>query len=564
MVVTNVLSGQTLRFIKDDSREEFNHWLASTKPTIVGHNILSFDVPALNRLWSSGISFDCCVDTLVLSYLGDPAREGGHSLDSWGARLGVPKIEFNDWSNFSQEMLTYCERDVELNVLVFKHLCEEMSRFSELSCEIEHKTRVIIDEQQTKGVWFDVEAARDLRDRLRAREAELTETIHEVFPPRLVVKNTYNYRVKADGSPYASYLRHVEEYPKLQFNRSGTKYRVFDWQTFNIGSPSQRVERLLQLGWKPRNFTPKGNPKVDEESLLSFAEKTDNKAVEAMAEWLVCNGRANMLENWLGAVQDDQRIHGRVFSCGAGTRRMRHTNPNTANIPGNAAPYGRECRALWGVAADSGRRFLGCDAKGLEGRVMVHYLGEPAAVEYFLNGDAHTANAKAIGYERGPTKNIFYAFLYGATDKKLGSMVGKGVAEGARIRAALEANIPGLARLIADIKKEYTENKGWLETIDGGWVKCPSPHAALNYKFQSAGAIFMKRAAIILKEWLGPYDAHKVLDVHDEWQFDVAERHAHQVGDLMVKAMQQAGRDLGFTVPMDGDYKIGRNWSMTH
>jgi DNA polymerase I len=561
-VAQNVERGNKISFTDAEDFREFAHG-----KVFVGHNILSFDVPALRRLWGVDISDADCVDTLVLSYLWYPQNPDGHSLDAWARVLDpkTPKLDFHDWSRFTSEMLRYCERDVEITTRLYLHLCDVMGRqgFSELSVWIEHQTRAIINEQQRRGFFFDVASATALRDTLRAREAQLTETIHEVFPPELVVQNTYDYRLKADGQPYASYIRHVEQYPKIQFNRAGTKYRVFDWEPFNIGSPKQRAERLIKVGWKPKTFTPTGAPKVDEESLVAFAEASGNAAATAMAEWLVCNGRANMITTWLNEVQNDSRIHGRVFSCGAGTRRMRHTQPNTANIPSVDAKYGVECRSLWGVPG-SDRRLVGCDAAGLEGRVLVHYLGNPAAAAYFLEGDPHQSNADAVGYERRPTKNLFYAFMYGASNKKLGSMVGKGHAEGERIRNALKRAVPGLDALVAKIEQEYKANDGWLETIDGGYVRCPSPHAALNYKLQSAGGILMKRAQIVATECLVAYDAFPVANIHDEWQYECEARVAHQVGGILIQSIQEAGRLLKFNIEMDGAYSVGNNWAETH
>lgn len=561
-VVQNVITEELLAFL---TMAELRDWFNQAPRVLVGHNILSFDGPVLNRLWRAGIDLHRCVDTLVLSFLDHPQRPDGHALDAWGVRLGSAKLNFNKWDQFSQEMLEYCVQDVKLTRLLYLHLCQIMEDFSEESAEIEHRTRIIIDRMQDRGVLFDVEGARRLYDTLRERERVLGEQIHSVFPPKLVVAGVYAYRTKKDGTPYSSYLRHVERYERVQFNRSGTQYRVFERRPFNIGSPTQRVERLLELGWKPTQFTPKGNPKVDEESLLAFSETDETGASKSMAEWLVCNGRANMINNWLEAVDThDNRIRPRVFSCGAGTRRMRHTQPNTANIPGIHAPYGPECRALWTVGA--GRKLVGCDAERLEALVLVHYLGNESAAKYFLEGDAHQANADAIGCERGPGKNIFYAFLYGASDRKLGSMVGAGAKRGAEIRQALIKNIPGLEVLVESVTTEFNENNGRLQTVDGGYVRCPSVHAALNYKFQSAGAILMKKAGILLESYLDDvnYSAFRVLDVHDEWQYDVAEDEADLAGGLMVKSIQDAGRALKFNVPMNGAYIVGNNWAETH
>lgn len=120
--------------------------------------------------------------------------------------------------------------------------------------------------------------------------------------------------------------------------------------------------------------------------------------------------------------------------------------------------------------------------------------------------------------------------------------------------------------MIQDTESEYNQNNGRLQTIDGGYVWCPSPHAALNYKFQSAGAILMKQASIILEAALDEvnYSAFRVLDVHDEWQYDCARDQADAVGELMVESIQKGGVELKFNIPMDGEYIVGDNWAETH
>ena len=55
--------------------------------TLVGHNILGYDLPVMERLWGLDFSTHNVVDTLVLSRLARPDREGHpkpHSLEAWG------------------------------------------------------------------------------------------------------------------------------------------------------------------------------------------------------------------------------------------------------------------------------------------------------------------------------------------------------------------------------------------------------------------------------------------------------------------------------------------------
>lgn len=551
----------------------------------VGHNAVSFDGPVVSRLCGGTAQVGNIVDTLVLSYLYDVAMPGGHSLAAWGVRMKDPKGEWNDFSRYTPEMGRYCAQDVSLGKKVFKALVTRMLRagFSELSCEIEHEIRSVVDEQQANGWYFDIAGAQTLVSHLRAEQAALEPAIHALFPPRLVDVETYQKRTKKDGTEFASYLRHCETYPEIRDNGDGT-YTTRDWESFNIGSPLQRVSRLLELGYVPTQFTPKtdkgggGNPKVDEETLLAFAEESGHPAVKAIAEWLVLQGRATMVEGWLNCVNyDDHCMHGRVFTCGAGTRRMTHNTPNTANIPKAKAKvkYGIECRKLW--QARPGRIQVGIDASGLELRMFAQYLNDPVATALYTEGDPHMFNTRLLEepdeYRDLAVKNVIYAMLYGAADLKLGKTAKTSIANdkeakahGKWVREKLEAGIPGFKRLTAEVQDEFKHNGGMLKTIDGGFVRCPSEHAALNYKLQSAGAIVMKVAAILARREIRKQglDALLVGNIHDELQFDCKIEHAEAVGKVVVQAITDAGTYLGFHVPLTGEYKIGANWSECH
>lgn len=547
-------------------------WAVFNKPNYiyVGHNFISFDVPVLNRIWKASISHKQCVDTLVLSYLYNPVMSGGHSLAAWGERLKCAKTEFNDWSRLSKQMVDYCVQDTLVTLKLYVALTTRMKKFgwSELSCQIEHDFRVIIDEQQKNGFRFDREGAVALLGSLRDEERSLGISIRERFAPRLVSCGTHSYRTKADGSAYASYRKHQAEY-ELKWLDAHT-YEKFQYEPFNIASPKQRIERLLELGWQPVNLTPTGLPQVNEEALVEFAKESGIPEVQMIADWLVINGRANMINTWMNNLDDDSCIRGRVNSCGAGTRRCTHSAPNTANIPSVDARFGKESRGLW--CARPNRVMVGIDASGLEGRVFIHYLGSKEAEEFMLN-DPHSANARAISeavgfpVTRSFTKNLFYARLYGASNSKLGRMLSGTASTGELVRKAIDGNIPGFGELVQSVEDEWKRNDTRIQTIDGGYVWCPSPHAALNYKFQSCGAIVMKVGANYLQQMASAeqiYDWLKVGDIHDEWQLDTNPDIADRLGQLGCLAIKEAGKLLNMNIALDGEYKIGRNWAETH
>lgn len=578
--VRNIVTGEKRRFL---NKEDFNNWL--TKDTVlVAYNGIHYDFPQLRRLWDSRIPTSSVIDPMLLSYLYDPYLEGGHALEDWGERMALPKIHFKKFDEYSEEMDRYCERDTDIGAKVYLALVRKMKqlRVSEQSIWIEHHFAELIQRQQDNGFQFDIRAAEDLYYELRKKEEELNGLIREYFRPRLKEVGVYRHRLTKSGQPYASYVKHTERYPSVRDNGDGT-YTCFDYENFNVGSPTQRLSRLLEAGFKPTKKTKSGGWATDEESVLAFAEESGIPEVKMIAEWLVYNGRANMINNWLENVdRTDSRIHGSVFTCGAGSRRCRHNKPNTANIPSTEAKFGFECRSVW--VARNDRVLVGIDAAGLEGRILVHYLAVAspqnlqAAYDYIIDTqkvhgvkDFHTLNAQqitkyVIPKERKPCKNDFYALIFGAQDKKLGAMSNGDEELGAKIRKVLGEAVPGLSELMEDASREFKENGGILRTIDGGFVRCPSPHAAVNYRCQPAGAIVMKLAAILHDREIkkNGWDALKVGDIHDEWQFDSHPDCAELVGRAGADAIRLAGEKLKVRVPLAGTYSIGKSWAETH
>jgi len=92
---------------------------------VIGFNIIDYDLPVLTKMFGlkyTGEVFDCYTASCLLN----PDRIGGHSLRSWGKRLGFAKGEFNDFTRISEEMIDYCRKDVDLTVKVYEELSDEL------------------------------------------------------------------------------------------------------------------------------------------------------------------------------------------------------------------------------------------------------------------------------------------------------------------------------------------------------------------------------------------------------------------------------------------------------
>lgn len=534
---------------------------------IAGHNIIKYDIPVLDKLFGfnpKGKVFDTIVATRLI-YSDIKSRDfakkdipnkyiGSHSLAAWGFRLGNHKdVEFDagDWSTYSKEMLDYCIQDVHANHTLYLKLLDQ--NYSQQALDLEHDVCFIIARQERHGFMFDIDKAQKLYSKLNARRAEIDDELQKIFPP---------YEVKTRFTPKAnnSKLGYVKGVPTFK-----SKTIVF-----NAGSRDQIADRLIKVyGWKPNQFSNAGSPVVDD----SILKKLPYPPSQLLAERFMLEKRIGQLaegrQAWLKQ-EKDGRIYGSCNTNAAVTGRATHSNPNLAQIPAVGIPYGKESRELFRVP--DGYKLVGIDMSGLEIRTLAHFVSKFDGGKYaniVLEGDIHTENMKAAGLEsRSITKSFFYAWLYGAGIAKIAETIGKTTNEAAALKTRFLNKLPALAKLIQQVGGASA--RGYLFGLDRRKLQVRSAHSALNTLLQSAGALASK-------QWLVEFDTlikhhkdldyntvHQVVWVHDEIQVECKAEDAELVGKLAVEAIRIAGDKFELRLPLDGEYKIGNNWSETH
>jgi DNA polymerase I-like protein with 3'-5' exonuclease and polymerase domains len=543
--------------------------------TLIGHNIISFDVPILRRL--SGFRWDFNLrDTLVLSRLSNPSLEGGHSLRSWGERLGNYKDDYQGgWEDYSQEMLSYCQQDVRVTKNLYQHLSDQ----DEEAIDIEHQTAEIIKTQTDNGMILNEERAYELLSEMKEKVLDIEDEVHERFKPLPVWVELVHPKDKMknkDGTISKRYQAQLDKgahYRDAPSNPIDRSWGYFEYPEFNLGSRQQIAKYLQHFGWKPKKFTDKGSIIVDEKILKSVRIPE----AQLIVDYLTITKRVAMVKSWVEAINEDTgRIHGNVNPCGAVTGRMTHSKPNCAQVPatrhdkktgevlwGFAGGYGADCRDLWTVP--KGYKLVGCDASGLELRMLAHYMNDDKYTNEILTGDIHTANQKSAGLQtRDQAKTFIYAFLYGAGDAKIGEVVGGGSYLGRKLKKNFLDNTPSLKLLRTKVTK--SSEKGWVTGLDGRKLHIRSQHSALNTLLQSAGAVIMKKALVLLDAYATQYkiDYKFVLNVHDEFQCEVRDDQADFFGGLAVGSIIQAGKSFKLNCPLDGEYKVGKTWQQTH
>ena len=386
----------------------------------VGHNFLSFDAPTLNRLLSPNlIPLGRVVDTLIVSRLLCYDRvvprgcKSGHSLEAHGVRLKMPKGDFHDFENYSQEMVDYWKQDLEITARLLEDWWKYINDPNwKKSMRAEHDLQVNLDEQTARGFLFDRPQAADLLSSVEADMAQLEAEIQEDYPPQLQQVNELNYKINKDGTEGVHVQNAKTKYAMTKVE--GDKFVCYDYVAFNPGSPKDRIDKLWEAKWKPfdktkthQNFL-RTKPGMDwgavkrmtqefyddkkahfevygwtcsEDNLETLPESAP-PAARKLAKWLTLEGRRSSLVEWIGQIKEDGRIHGRVWHIGAWTGRCSHSDPNTANIsavwpskkPVKTAVdevkyrYDTAMRSCWRVEEDDW--LVGVDAEGIQLRIL--------------------------------------------------------------------------------------------------------------------------------------------------------------------------------------------------
>jgi DNA polymerase-1 len=593
-VIKEVESGRVHIFERPDLNPGPLVELAQSITMWIGHNFLSFDGPVLNRLVLRDlVLLDRVCDTLVVSRLTDFKR-GGHSLEDWGERLKFPKVEFNDFSQLTKEMIDYCVNDVELNYLVFKRLEKVIYHpLWKQSLRVEHETEMMCKELHDNGFAFDIERAEALAATLALELVDLESGFQIDFPSRYRAKKEVWPALTKKGKIHNKDFRWLDGKPEDHGYQADAPFTIIEPISFDPASKTQCIDRLWEAGWKPVNKTkgykdllktwgPKDESKLEHFKVYGWKIDDINLATlpvgapasaKRLTRWLHLTGRKNQLQGWIDAYNyQTKRIHGKFFHIGSWSHRMSHSAPNMAN-----ASKEREYRSLW--IADEGKVLVGCDAASIQLRVLAHYFEDEEFTKAISTGreedgtDAHTLNVGKLGdvctrwgeQSRKRAKTFIYAFVLGASPGKVAEIFECKVHEAeAAIGGFIEA-YPGLARLKREIIPRDA-NRGYFIGFDGRAVKCDSEHLMLAGYLQNGEACIMKLARMLWSTELrekGIWFKH-VNFVHDEFQTVTNLEEAHNVGNIQASAIVRAGEILNVRCPQAGEYKIGFNWAETH
>lgn len=596
--------------------------LLNQAEVVIGHNILGYDLPVMAKLLGQSYfpSVDRTLDTFIVSKCVDYPRVG-HGVADYGLEFGIPKGDFEDFSRYSDEMLTYCIRDVDITekiYLKYKKYIDNKEHHSSLLRE--HRFQLIVNDLHNHGFALDIKKCKSLLDRVLQELHSLDTSIQEAFPPRLrqvrevIPKETKYGTISLTSIPKS--LRSI-----ISDLTVGAPFTYCEWVDFNPASPKQVVELLNESGWHPTEKT-KTHVEVEREINRSRRQRVKNQELEdrysklqitgwkineanlttlpstapesarLLARRILFEDRRKKLTEWLSLVKDDGRVHGQFQGIGAWTHRMAHQKPNMANISnavrvsdGKPALLGRELRSSW--IAPKGRLLVGVDAESIQLRVFAHLINDPVLINSIVSGnkkegtDAHSLNKKYFGEyckTRNAAKHSLYAMFFGGRAGKIAEIMDCNRGEAQEAIDALVLKYPGLQKLQQDVFPRDAR-RGYFIGLDGRKVKIPGEtvkdreHLCMSGYLQNGEKVIMAEATIGFHDELKDYDSFLVDLVHDEWQNECPNdmETCVAVAELECNALVKAGKDLGLNCPMagsyrndEGQYTFGKNWYQTH
>ena len=538
--------------------------------TIIGHNILGYDVPVMERITGRKLPESVkIVDTLLMAMLLWPDRgtcpAGGYGLKNLGLYYGEnEKADYTGgWEEFSEEMLRYCQQDVRTNVDVFRRLTKDCK--DKVPAEVlafEHDFAKIIMSQTAHGWNYDINEGERYLMEIYSRKADIVDQLRTIFPDRIeeMKKPAYWYD-PVTGEQYATKgavtgKGQGEIKARLEKGPPNVKHHPF-----NPSSSMQIAERLKEkYGWQAKVNPDTGKPICGSEELaeLEFPE------AKLLLEYRETDKLRGQVEDWnaRAGYSRDGKIHGNLKTLGTVTGRTAATQPNIQQVSSD-----KKARELW--IPSEGMVQVGADLSGLELRALAHYMAPMDDGKYadeILNGDIHTANQEAAGLEtRNQAKTFIYALIYGGGNAKIGSIVGGSANKGAQLKANFFRNIPALAKLIED-SKMVAEDKGGIKLLDGRFCPVRSAHKSLNVLLQGCGAIISKKWCIIANERVekAGLRANQLGFIHDEMQWECHPADAEQLCEILTTSSVIAGEELGIRMPVDSEAQIGKNWSECH
>jgi DNA polymerase-1 len=594
IVCKDCQTGEVFEFTsKLGNLEEFGGFI-SKYDRIVAHNGIGYDAPAINKVLNIKLPVDKLFDTFIVSQMLYANELHSHSLETHGKLLGFPKIDFDAYDAYSDEMLEYCRNDVELTSILYRKMLHDMDGWDwSQALDLEFKVYDTYSRHQTH--WYlDVQKAHHFVKRLTQMIAVCDKALLKLAPIQMTA-HKIPVKYKTSVGAISSRANALMTEPALECMTGD--FCLVEFNTINLNSTKQVITWLLGLGWKPDIYNHKkdkrGKPIKVNGELIQTSPSLSNSSFDGLPasikRFLLTRNQArhrmSTITGWINTVYDGNKIPTRAFTCGTNTARWRHSL--VVNVPkaGSGVFFGDQMRSLF--INVPGTKIVGFDFSQLEARIEGHatypYDGGVYA-KFLLEEDVHEFNAKSWGIKRSEAKGPGYALSYQCGYGKIKELLGCSDNMALEIWQKYRDDRPGMMSLIEAIENslvtrgmgsrgkngsfKLSGDKPWIRGIDGRKLYVRSAHSLKNTYIQNAGMIAVKYTYVLLDKYLKEegVKARIVMVYHDECQAIIVDD-AEQIKkyeNCVKKAIENTCNILKLRVPLNYELKIGNNWRDCH
>lgn len=569
---------------------------------LIGHNIVRYDVPLLEKLLGIEIKAKL-VDTLALSWYLHPEKER-HGLEWWGVDFGIPKPKITDWQNLSTEEYVHrCTEDVKIN----QRLWNQFKKHLTLIYEDWEKAVPFIDylsfkmdcaREQERSKWkLDKAYALETVERLtKAREEKLAGLVAAMpSVPTVRVSNRPPKPFKKDGTLSVAGAKwfNLLQVNNLTKDYDGVVEEIISTEPGNPASHTQLKDWLFSMGWKPQTFKFKRDektgkvrqiPQVNLEhgaglcpSVLRLHDK--NPAIELLDKLGIISHRLSILRGFLDYAGDSDYVAAEVQGF---TNTLRFKHKTVVNLPKVGADYGEEIRGC--LIAEDGEELCGSDMASLEDRLKQHYIypHDPEYVkEMNIDGyDPHLSLALLAGevseeqvraYVTGtnksikPIRDIFkngnYACQYGAMPPRLALTANINLAKAKQVWETYWKKNWAIKKVAEEQRIKIVRGQMWLfNPVSHFWY-------SLRNKKDVFSTLVQGTAAYVFDEWVRIFRAKRPQltgQFHDEVVLSIKIGFREAATKLLKGAIETLNEQLNLNRRLDVDVQFGNRYSEIH
>jgi DNA polymerase I-like protein with 3'-5' exonuclease and polymerase domains len=572
----------------------------NTASTLIGHNCVQYDVPALEKVLS--IKVKCrLIDTLGLSWTLFP-QENKHSLEHWGENFNIQKVQIDNWDNLDvSSYILRCKTDVQINTVLWYKIDNLLNQLYDNQ---EDKNKYIdyisfkldcLREQETTGVTLDTELCYKELLRLSELKEHKIQALIRSMPkvPVMSLKRAPKVTHKADGSPSTLYLKYQEALTEFTYPPNTTEFEyISSYKEPNPNSHDQIKTWLYSLGWIPEHIKhfrdkkkneirkiPQIKHKTEEGEICDSIKKLipDNPELTHLNGLFVLSHRISVLKGFL---RDSK--NGKLYQGSSGltnTLRLQHTV--LVNLPSETKLYAENIRKC--LISENNKVLIGSDLVNIETKLRDHFI-YPYDKEYVLemqssDFDSHLDIAKLAGFltdeqvkahksgtkkykdERHKAKQVNFSAQYGVSPEGLSRNSGLSLEESEKLLEVYWKRNWAIKEVSKNCTVKSIGTQKWLyNPIIRFWY-------SLRAEKDRVSTLIQGSAVYVFDLWLRNLRAESVkisFQIHDEFTTEVSVHDSERTKELINKSINKINKELQLNVLISCDIKQGNNYLEAH